>query len=199
MKNYSGKIRVFGKKIVDYKNNSLFDNCVSFVPQDIGTVFLRNTVREELEDANAPVDKLPFDLTRLLDRHPYDVSGGEQQLVALAKALGSKPKLLILDEPTKGVDNASKKQYAEVISSLKESGVTVIIVTHDIEFACETADRCMFMFRGANVSCDEPKEFFSKNEFYTSAANRISRGFYNGAVTVGDILELIKRNGGEVV
>jgi energy-coupling factor transport system ATP-binding protein len=199
LKPYTGKISIFGKRVNEYRNNSLFDGCISVVPQDIGTVFLRNTVREELQDAYSDGESLPFDIDYLSDRHPYDISGGEQQLVALAKALAAKPRLLILDEPTKGLDNISKKTYADVISKLKQRGVTVIIVTHDVEFASGIADRCMFMFRGRNVSCESPREFFKKNEYYTSAANRISRGFYDGALTVEDILELIRLNGGEVL
>ena len=108
LKPYDGKIKILGKRINDYKNNSLYINCITMLPQDTGTVFLKNTVKEELDEVNASLDGFPFDLSGLLDRHPYDLSGGEQQLAALAKVLASNPKILILDEPTKGLDNCFK-------------------------------------------------------------------------------------------
>ncbi len=197
IKPYSGKIKVFDKKISDYKNNSLYINCVSVLPQDIGTVFLKNTVEEELEEVGASFDLIPVDLSYLSKRHPYDISGGEQQLVALIKVLSKKPRLLILDEPTKGLDNCFKMQYAQVLKSLKEKGVTVIIVTHDTEFASLVSDRCAFLFRGRVVSEDETHLFFSKNSFYTTPVSRMTRGFYDGVVSVEEAVEMIVRNGGE--
>ncbi|MBQ9750341.1 MAG: ATP-binding cassette domain-containing protein, partial [Clostridia bacterium] len=82
---YSGQIKVFDKKLKEYTGQTLYQNCLTILPQDVQSVFLCNTVREELVDAKADVAALPFDLSHLLDRHPYDLSGGEQQLVALAK------------------------------------------------------------------------------------------------------------------
>ncbi|MCR4563092.1 MAG: ATP-binding cassette domain-containing protein [Clostridiales bacterium] len=199
IKPYSGKVKVFGKKVSEYKNNSLYINCVTLLPQDIGTVFLKNTVKEELEEVKATLDGFPFDLSGLLDRHPYDLSGGEQQLVALAKVLASKPKILILDEPTKGLDNCFKKIYASVLKQLKNDGVTIIAVTHDVEFAAMISDRCAFLFRGRAVSVDNTHSFFTKNSFYTTCADRMARGFYDGVVSVEEIVEMIGLNGGEIL
>ncbi len=199
IKPYSGKVKVFGKKVSEYKNNSLYINCVTLLPQDIGTVFLKNTVKEELDEVKATLDGFPFDLSGLLDRHPYDLSGGEQQLVALAKVLASKPKILILDEPTKGLDNCFKKIYASVLKQLKNDGVTIIAVTHDVEFAAMISDRCAFLFRGRAVSVDNTHSFFTKNSFYTTCADRMARGFYDGVVSVEEIVEMIGLNGGEIL
>lgn len=197
IKPYSGKIRVFNKRISDYKNNSLYINCISVLPQDIGTVFLKNTVREELKEVNASFDMIPYDLSYLADTHPYDLSGGEQQLVALIKVLSKKPRILVLDEPTKGLDNSFKRIYGSVLKQLKKDGVTVIVVTHDTEFAAEVSDRCAFLFRGRVVSEDFVHTFFTKNSFYTTPASRMAKGFYDGVVTVDEIVEMIVRNGGE--
>ncbi len=195
LKVYSGSIKVFGKKLKDYKNRSLYRECLSMLPQDVQTVFLRNTVREELEECGAVVSELPYDVSDLLDKHPYDLSGGQQQLVALAKVLASKPKLLLLDEPTKGLDASAKLGIISVIRSLKERGVTVAIVTHDVEFAAVCADRCAMFFGGKIVSTGTPNEFFSRNNFYTTAVSRMTRGYFDNAVTLEDAVELCRING----
>ena len=193
-KPYLGKIRVLGKNIEKYSRSELYDNCIALLPQDAQTLFLCNTVREELSDAKTDME-LPFDLSGLLDQHPYDLSGGQQQLLALAKVLAAKPKVLLADEPTKGLDAEAKKSVADVFRSLKKQGISVVVVTHDVEFAAECADRCAMFFRGEITSCDKPREFFEGNNFYTTAANRMTRGIYSGVVTVADAAELAKKNG----
>ena len=158
-------------------------------------MFLRYTVREELEDAGVKPDTLPFDITPHLDKHPYDLSGGEQQLTALAKVLALKPKLLLLDEPTKGLDAASKQRITFLLRTLADSGITIVTVTHDVEFAAVCADRCALFFRGEVVSAAPPEEFFSENSFYTTAASRITRGHFRNAVTAEQAAELCLLNG----
>ena len=195
---YGGSIKIFGKDIKKYKNMSLYKACVSMLPQDVQTVFLKNTVGEELCDAKLQAEMLPYDLSHLYLRHPYDLSGGEQQLVALAKALASKPSLLLMDEPTKGLDAAAKLRLTDVIKSLKADGITVVTVTHDAEFAAMCADRCALFFRGNIVSSGVPSEFFSQNRFYTTAASRMTSGYYDGAVTVETAAELCLKNGRKV-
>ena len=194
LKAYSGHVKVFGKKLKEYKNQSLYRECLSLLPQDVGTVFLKNTVREELIDAGAENIDLPYDITHLYGKHPYDLSGGEQQLVALAKVLAAKPRLLLMDEPTKGIDANKKKDIIGILKRLKANGVTVVIVTHDVEFAAECADRCALFFRGQAVSTGTPDKFFSENRFYTTAAGRISRGYFENAVTVEQLTELCRMN-----
>lgn len=193
---YSGSIRVFGKKLREYKGQSLYRACVSMLPQDAQTVFLKSSVREELRECGADPAALPYDLDHLMERHPYDLSGGEQQLVALAKVLATKPRLLLLDEPTKGVDAHAQRAVLEILRALKAQGVAVLVVTHDVEFAASCADRCALFFRGEIVSEDAPGRFFDENSFYTTSANRICRGWYEGVATVEDAAALCARNGG---
>lgn len=195
IKAYSGSIIVFGKKLKEYKNRSLYRNCLAMLPQDVQTVFLKNTVREELEECGAKVSELPYDISHLLDKHPYDLSGGEQQLTALAKVLAAEPKLLLLDEPTKGLDASAKRNIISVLKQLKNDGMTIVTVTHDVEFAAMCADRCTMFFDGGIVSSGAPDEFFSENSFYTTAASRMTRGYYDKAVTVEAAAELCRRNG----
>ena len=195
IKAYSGSIKVFGKKLKEYKNRSLYRNCLAMLPQDVQTVFLKNTVREELEECGAKAAELPYDISHLLDKHPYDLSGGEQQLTALAKVLAAEPKLLLLDEPTKGLDASAKRNIISVLKQLKNDGMTIVTVTHDVEFAAMCADRCAMFFDGGIVSSGAPDEFFSENSFYTTAASRMTRGYYDKAVTVEAAAELCRRNG----
>ncbi|MBR3418756.1 MAG: ATP-binding cassette domain-containing protein, partial [Oscillospiraceae bacterium] len=159
-----------------------------------------NTAAEELAEIDRhfaeTLADFPFDLTPLLSRHPYDLSGGEQQLLALAKVMLTKPRLLLLDESTKGLDAQSKARLADVLHGLTAQGVTVLMVTHDIEFAACHADRCGFLSRGALISADIPTRFFSENAFYTTAASRISRGYYRQTVTVEQVVQLGEQNGG---
>ena len=194
LKPYKGTIRIFGKKLKEYKNRSLYHECLALLPQDVQTTFLHNTVREELSECGADVSDLPFDISHLLDKHPYDLSGGEQQLTALAKVLASKPRLLLLDEPTKGLDANSKSSIFEILGRLKTNGVTTVIVTHDVEFAAECADRCAMFFCGQIVSVGTPREFFSSNNFYTTAVSRMTRDFYDEAVTIDDVTDLCRQN-----
>ena len=196
---YTGKISIFGKPIGDYKHRSLHQGCVSLLPQDVQTVFLCNTAAEELAETDKHYREMladfPFDLEPLMQQHPYDRSGGEQQLLALAKVMLTKPRLLLLDEPTKGLDAQSKARFAAVLHGLQAQGVTILLVTHDIEFAACHADRCGFLSRGALISADIPTRFFSENAFYTTAASRISRGYYTQTVTVEQIVQRANGNG----
>ncbi len=170
---YSGQIKVFGKKIKDYRGQELYRNCVAMLPQDVQTVFTEDSID---------------------GRHPYDLSGGEQQLAALKIVLETEPRLLILDEPTKGIDVYAAEQMGKKLRELADSGVTVVIVTHDVEFAARLADRCALLFNGEITSCDRAKAFFSGNYFYTTAANRMTRGFYDGVVTSEDAVRLCRLN-----
>lgn len=194
---YSGKITVFDKPLNEYKNQSLYHNCLTVLPQDVTTVFLKNTVKEELDGSLETADCFPFDLSPLFDKHPYDLSGGEQQLVALMKALGTKPRLLLLDEPTKGLDAGAKSKLVRVLKSLKETGMTVVIVTHDVEFSAMCADRAAMFFRGEMVSEGTPAAFFSENNFYTTMVSLITRGVLKNTVTVEDVLSALIESGGK--
>ena len=104
-------------------------------------------------------------LTELLDRHPYDLSGGEQQRAALAKILLLNPDVLLLDEPTKGLDAEFKQVFGQILRTLQASGVAILMVSHDIEFCAKYADRCALFFDGNIVTESTPKTFFSGNSF----------------------------------
>ena len=134
-------------------------------------------------------------IEHLLDRHPYDLSGGEQQKAAIGKILLLQPKLLLLDEPTKGIDAWSKRQLGMLLKQLKQQGITIIMVTHDVEFAAEVSDRCGLFFDHEITSLDVPEEFFCNNNYYTTAANRISRKVFDNTITCEEVIALCRQNG----
>ena len=195
VKPYSGSVKIFCKKLRDYKNGTLYDGCISMLPQDVKACFLYETVKDELDSVGFTSESLPIDLSYLYDRHPYDVSGGEMQLVALAKALSTRPRILLLDEPTKGLDAHMKSVFVKIIKKLKADGVTVFAVTHDTELAAEISDRTAMLFRGQITSIGSVRAFFSENSFFTTPVSRMTRGYYDGVVTVDDVVTLCRLNG----
>ena len=133
-------------------------------------------------------DGLAMPSDTLLDRHPYDLSGGEQQRAALAKVLLLQPEILLLDEPTKGLDAEFKQLFAEILRALLAQGVSLLMVSHDVEFCARYAHRCALFFDGSIVTEASPRAFFSGNSFYTTAANRIARPLEPQAVTAEDVM-----------
>ena len=184
-----------------YRGQVRLSGVTALLPQEPETLFVKNTVREELEETAAGDGvrvRRAAELCRLeglLGRHPYDLSGGERQRAALAKVLLTQPEILLLDEPTKGLDAGLKRVLAEILYSLLEEGVTVLMVSHDVEFCARYAMRCALMFDGSVVTSAAPREFFGGNSFYTTSASRMSRGIVPDAVTAEDV---ILACGGEV-
>ena len=185
-----GKITVLGKKIQSYKDNSLYSGTLSLLPQDVRMLFVRDTVKEELEGADTEL--FPFDLSPLYDRHPYELSGGEARMVGLAIALMSKPKILLLDEPTGGLDPLHTRMLGEALNKLKQNGMSILAVTHDADFAPLFADRCALLSHGSVAAEGDTREFLSQGVFFTTSARKLSRGILGGAVTEDDILRLIE-------
>ena len=205
---YYGKIEVFGKRLQKYRGKELYIRKLASLPQNPQTVFLKMTVREDYEELAKVLgckkseleDKIQavaqqLEITHLLERHPYDLSGGEQQRAAIGKVLLLEPRLLLLDEPTKGIDAWSKRQLGNLLKDLRGQGITVLMVTHDVEFAAEVSDRCGLFFDHEITSVDTPEEFFCNNNYYTTAANRISRQQYENAITCEEVIELCRQNG----
>ncbi len=179
LKNYRGKIKVDGKP--------------AMLPQNPQVLFTRKNVLLDLLEIKAIEDERQeiislCELEDLLDMHPYDLSGGEQQRAGLAKVLLTKPDILLLDEPTKGLDAHFKQKLANILIYLKNKGVTVIMVSHDIEFCARYTDRCGMFFDGGIVAEGTPRELFCGNSFYTTAAGRISSGIIENAMLLEDII-----------
>ena len=198
-KPYRGKVKVFGKPVEKYKSTELFGGCLAMLPQDPKSLFVKKTVRDDLAEMTKDEKRIAeiaavCEIETLLDSHPYDLSGGEQQRSALAKVLLTEPKLLLLDEPTKGIDSFFKEKLAMILCKLKEQGITIVMVSHDVEFCAKYADMVSMFFDGQMLTTDTPRRFFGNNSFYTTAANRMSRHVFSMAVTAEDVVQLCKRN-----
>lgn len=200
-----GRINIAGKDIKKYKGNELFDHNLAVLPQNPQSLFVFETLRRDLEEVlrlrkmkkeeiNERVKLMAkmLGLSELLERHPYDLSGGEMQKAALAKILLLEPKILLLDEPTKGMDALSKENLGGILRGLRDSGVSVLMVTHDIEFCAKYSDHCMLFFDGYIVSEGSPKKFFADNSFYTTAASRMTRHLVPNIITCEEGEQLCK-------
>ncbi len=186
-KPYRGKVKWLNKNMK-----------VSMLPQNPSELFHASTVREELlemlkdlpesrqKESLAEVIQL-FELEELLEMHPYDLSGGQMQFIALAKVLLLKPEVMLLDEPTKGMDIQSKERLGTIFEKLKQSGVTLVMVSHDLDFCAKYSDECALFFDGQIISHNKTKEFFVGNNFYTTAAHRMSRGLLEDCVTSEEV------------
>ena len=198
-KPYRGRVKVFGKRVEQYKAAELFSGCLAMLPQDPKSLFVKKTVREDLGEMTKDETKIAeiaaiCEIEALLDSHPYDLSGGEQQRAALAKVLLTNPKLLLLDEPTKGIDSFFKEKLANILCKLKEQGITIVMVSHDVEFCARYADMVSMFFDGQILTTDTPRRFFGNNSFYITAANRMSRHIFSMAVTAEDVIALCNQN-----
>ena len=184
-----------------YRGSVRSNGRIGMLPQNPQALFVKRTVREDLYEAlrefKISKEEKEKQVTRVvalcgleefLDRHPYDISGGEQQRTALAKVLLTAPDILLLDEPTKGFDAEFKVIFANIIDNLTTQGITVLMVSHDVTFCAEYAHRCGLFFDGNIVAEGTPREFFSGNSFYTTPANRMARHLIPEAVTVDDII-----------
>lgn len=200
VKPYHGRIIINGKKLQKYKANELYKGVISMLPQDPRLLFVRKTVELDLEEMlnGQKEEKGRMDevidicgIRDILDRHPYDISGGQIQMAALAKVLLNNPQILLLDEPSKGIDAFYKKRLGNVLRDLTEKGITVIMVTHDIEFAARYSDITAMFFDGRIVSTGTPHGLFENNRFYTTAAGKISRGILKHAVLTEEIIKSI--------
>ena len=179
----------------------------ALLPQNPQTLFVRDTVREELLEALESPDNKATDsklriaeiselleIADIMDKHPYDISGGEQQRVALGKVLLLNPDLLLMDEPTKGIDNLLKNKLGELLRKLSAEGKTIIFVSHDIEFCSRFASRCMMFFDGGISGEGTPANLFAGNNFYTTAANRMARNYFVDAILPEEVGLLVAQN-----
>ncbi len=187
-----------------YRGTVRTNGRIGLLPQNPQTLFLRKTVRDDLgealtdrklskEELRSKVDEVLAlcRITDIQDRHPYDISGGEQQRAALAKVLLTDPDCLLLDEPTKGFDAEFKMIFADIIETLTSRGIAILMVSHDVSFCADYAHRCGMFFDGRIIAEGTPREFFSGNDFYTTPANRMARKEIPQAVTVRDIVSCL--------
>jgi energy-coupling factor transporter ATP-binding protein EcfA2 len=147
----------------------------ALLPQSPKAILACHTLRDELSEwgpgagyGEAEVDAAleQLGLADAAERHPYDLSGGQQQMLALQKLLLCKPKLLLLDEPTKGLDNDVRAWVAQAIVNARAAGATVLLATHDMSFVEAVADNVSLLFDG-QLTCTQPTaDFFADSWLY---------------------------------
>lgn len=204
---YRGKVLIGGKNPAKMNAKELFTNNLGILPQNPQTLFVKKTVELDLFEmlSQLPLTKqekvakveavVKFaELEHLLSMHPYDLSGGEQQRAALAKVLLLEPKILLLDEPTKGLDGPFKEKLALFLQKLNAEGVTIVMVSHDVEFCAKYAEVCAMFFDGSIITTNEAQKFFAGNSFYTTAANRMARHVWSEGVTIEGVIDLCQRS-----
>lgn len=176
----AGKCQVIGKIVC--------------LPQDPKALFAEVTVEEELLAMAPEVEQMLcwLGLADKKEQNPMDLSGGEQQRLALGKILLTEPDIILLDEPTKGLDAAFKQKLAAMIEQLKENGKTILMVSHDIEFCARNADWCTMLFDGEMHEMERIREFLSQNSYYTTAAHRMAKDFDREVILWEEIYEQIK-------
>ena len=128
-----------------------------------------------------------FDIKKLLNNHPYDCSGGEQQKIAFIKALLEKPDIMILDEPTKGLDPISNNKLSKLLKKVNDEGITIIMTTHDLSFVADNVERCVMIFDGSLQLDTTPTQIFSSNNFYTTFVNRMVKNYLPKAISIKDV------------
>lgn len=194
-----GDILYAGKSLLR-KSTVERSRMIGYVAQNPMLYFTRDTVREQLMDRlrrlgeHSDIEKLNklvarFDVESIMDKHPFDISGGQQQKIALMLVLLAEPKLLLLDEPTKGLDPISKHQLAELLEMIRAAGTTIIMVSHDIEFAASYASKCGLLFNGAMAAVEDTRSFLQSNYFYTTTIHRTVGDVLPEAITVKDVWE----------
>lgn len=199
--NGSGKttlLRTIGGELKMQRGSlKIKDKVVVMVPQNPQSIFTELTVGDELyegvkfscSDDEEKVERVIsmldlMELSHLANNNPYDISGGEQQRLAIGKLLLREADILLLDEPTKALDSFFKSKLGKILTKLKEDGKTIIMVSHDIEFCANYADRCTMFFNGELIGTEVSHSFFKDNNFYTTTSNRLCRDYNEDIVTV---------------
>lgn len=194
---YQGKQELFEQPLKKQRAH------IGFLPQSPEMLFIKDSVLEEYQqylqgknyhesEQQKKIETISalLGITDNLTQHPFDLSGGECQRAALGKVLLTNPSVLLLDEPTKGIDNYGKKQLIQLLKTLADEGKTILVVTHDLAFAAELSDRCGLFFQHKVLTTAEPKTFFSDHAFYTTAASRISREIFTHLVTTDQVINV---------
>lgn len=176
---------------------------VRYLAQNPQTLFTEITAEDELaeglsgtlEEKRERVESMLawLSLTGQRKQNPFDLSGGQKQRLALGKVLLSEPDILLLDEPTKGMDASFKNKLAKLLRDLSQQGLTIVLVSHDMEFCAANATHCGLLFDGELIVAEDAGSFFRENVFYTTAAARMAAGIWDDCVLCRDIVERLQK------
>lgn len=194
---YTGSIRVFGTEVSRMKIRELAGIC-GYVSQNPNDYLSKDSVYDELkftlDNFGVKDDGIIGHTLELLDigglrnKNPRDLSGGEKQRVAIASVLVMKPRILLIDEPTRGLDMKAKERLAELLLGLNGRGTTILLVTHDTEFASGCCTRFMLMFDGEMVSYGAREEVLGGGIYYTTDINKLVRDKNDSIFTLSEAL-----------
>lgn len=174
---------------------------VGFLSQDPNDYLFNDTVYQELKYTldnkkikdYSKIEKTlqELDLYEYKNKNPRDLSSGERQRVALASVLVMEPEIILLDEPTRGLDIHLKESLGEIIVNLKNKGKTIILVTHDIEFLSKFSDRVCLIFDGRVAQIGTKYEVLTSGIYYSSQINKLFTGYIDNILTIEDALNAI--------
>lgn len=200
--NYTGKVYIEGK------NASAMDDVerikkVGYLSQNPNDYFGRKTVFEEVGYTLKNIDEYSservnevlnlMNITHLKDRNPRDLSGGEKQRTAIACTLVANPDILVLDEPTRGMDSIAKDNLGNIIRELASRGKSIVIITHDADFAGDYGDTVNLMFDGEIVARGDAESILCDSAYYSP---QVSRVFKNRSKVVcsKDAIKLLRES-----
>jgi len=205
LKCLTGQYKLFKGSLYYQKDNtkkkavfSELNTAIGYVDQNTMVHFAYQSVQEELDFAfdNQLSSKLwrdellaLFQLGETMKKHPYDLSGGEQEKLAILLALAKRPRILLLDEPTKGLDPISKAQLAKILRQIASEHSAVVCVTHDVEFAAENSHRTVLIFNRAIVYDGDVRRFFTENHYFTTKINQVMKLIDPTCMLIKDVLE----------
>lgn len=195
---YKGSIKLFGKEVSKYKKNDLIKK-IGYISQNPNDYISKETVYDEIkftldnygiknyELIDTALNNLGID--NLKNKNPRDISGGEKQRVAIASILVMEPEIILLDEPTRGLDFKTKNLLGNTLKELNKKGSTIIMITHDIEFAAEFANKFILLFNGEAVQSGTKEEVFTGGTYYNTSMNKLFRNIDDGIFTIDDVLK----------
>jgi energy-coupling factor transport system ATP-binding protein len=194
-----GRVLIDGQE-VGKRSTVELARTVGYLPQNAGSLLFNDSVAEELrftlrcrgrtDNLDALLER--FDVVDLAARNPLDLSGGERLRAALAAVLAGRPSVLLLDEPTRGVDAALKERLGRLFRGLANDGLTVILATHDVDMVAEFADRIVILGDGDIIADGAPHDVMPGSLIFSTQINRV---FGGRLLTPRDVEEGFKLNG----
>jgi len=190
----SGRVVIAGRDATKLDPTMLAGE-VGYLPQQPLSILFNETVRDELRftlkhrpQTNVDIEQVlaEFGLVHLADRHPRDLSVGEQERVALAAVLVVKPSILLLDEPTRGMDSLRKRQLAQILERQRAAGTAIIVATHDVEWIAGLATRVVLLGNGEIVADGDPYDVLSGSLTFATQMDKL---YGHGFLTVDDVLQ----------
>lgn len=198
--NYKGQVKINGKNIKDMDTKERVKS-IGYLSQNPNDYLGRDTVFDEVaytlrnigEFDPERVEKMLYrmDLEKLKNKKPRDLSGGEKQRTALACTIIAEPKVLILDEPTRGMDWNSKENLGRYLRELCDSGTSVVLITHDVDFAADYTDSISLMFNGSIIASGECRDIIKDAIYYSPQAAKVFRGLCN-IIKTSEAIECLK-------